>query len=231
MSRILILTALLLTFTTSCFARGHMWFDKASSFGAAKKFVLFNIEGSYDYPGANDLLYESLQKRLGKEVVVLKLEKNNQETAILEENPHHKYLRETRFPNEAARAKAVKEHANSQYYLVCRVRQNYVEEEYSPSYTETLTLESYTEEIGGPDGYQRYGVSTWQETATVPAATLRLRNMNIDYAVYNNKGQKVFLYQNEWHGYIHSERGVMEKLIKEFSILFREGKKGCGGKK
>lgn len=231
MKKVLLTTAMLLTLSVSCFAKGPMWYDKSSTFGMAKKFVLFPIEGKCNYDGANDALYDDVQKRLGKGVVVIKLQKNGQEGIVMQQNQHHQYLLETYFSNEIERGAAVKEHANSEYYLVPRVRENEVEEEWSPRHTETIELASYTEEVGGPDGYKKYNESKRYETHTVPGKTLYLRKLNLDYIVYNSKGQKVLMYQNQEAGYNKTEEEDFKSLLREFAAVFRDGKKGCAGKK
>lgn len=227
--KILLGTMALLLFSVSAFAKGHLWYDKTAPLGQCKKIVVFPIEGNYSFEQANDVLGNNVERRL-KGVTFTVLNRNSQESLIMQDNANLEYLRDTPFATEAQRGAAVKEKTNADFYLVCRVREDRIQTDLSPEITEFVTLNAYTEESGGPGGYRKYNEGSWEVPYTVAEQYVYLHLLNLEYTLYNKEGKKVMLFQHRRQGYGTSEELQFKDCLQEFAATLRDVKKECGKK-
>lgn len=197
-------------------ADGHIWYDKAANIGAIKKIVVFPVVGKKSFTAVEDVWKDSLSKSLKNIHFTLLTPDNNQLEMLLQNNDEYLSLLKD-FPSEEERARAVKEVTGADAYLVCNVRENYIQKDWSPETRCLVTLESYTEDSGGPEGYKRYDESRTEVYHTVCGRWVYLNVLNLDFSLYNNEGRKILLSTNSDYGYGTNEEELFKKLLKGFN--------------
>ena len=225
--RILICTVLMMLMSVSAFARNHVWYDKDAGISTMKKIVVFPIEGTTTYQGAYGALTDNLSKRIKNIHFTVLQPGNAQASRIMATNDRLAALLGD-FPSEEARAQAVQEATAADAYLICRVREDRVQQDWSPETECAVTIEEYTEETGGPDGTRRYDASSYVTTHVVPGQYVYLHLLNLDYALYDGQGRKIMLVQNNAKGYGCTQEGLYKDLFKEFSKELKVANKDKG---
>lgn len=225
--RILICTVLMMLMSVSAFARNHVWYDKNAGISTMKKIVVFPIEGTTTYQGAYGALTDNLSKRIKNIHFTVLQPGNAQASRIMATNDRLAALLGD-FPSEEARAQAVQEATAADAYLICRVREDRVQQDWSPETECAVTIEEYTEETGGPDGTRRYDTSSYVTTHVVPGQYVYLHLLNLDYALYDDQGRKIMLVQNNAQGYGCTQEGLYKDLFKEFSKELKVANKDKG---
>ena len=220
--RILICTVLMMLMSVSAFARNHVWYDKNAGISTMKKIVVFPIEGTTTYQGAYGALTDNLSKRIKNIHFTVLQPGNAQASRIMATNDRLAALLGD-FPSEEARAQAVQEATAADAYLICRVREDRVQQDWSPETECAVTIEEYTEETGGPDGTRRYDT-----IHVVPGQYVYLHLLNLDYALYDDQGRKIMLVQNNAQGYGCTQEGLYKDLFKEFSKELKVANKDKG---
>ena len=125
-------------------------------------------------------------------------------------------------------AKAVKDITGADAYLVCKIRENSVQRDWSPETICYVTREEYTEERNGPDGYKKYNESSHEKRFVVEGQYVYLHLLNLEYCLYNTFGQKIMLMNNQLQEYGTSEKDQFEDLLKEFAKELQKAKKNVG---
>ena len=225
--KILICTLLMLLMSVSAFAGNHVWYDKTAGINTMKKIVVLPIEGEISYNGAYGDFTNELSKRIKEINFTTVPGANTSANSVMAGNTPFKALLQE-FPNEAARAKAVEEATAADGYLVCRVREDRVQKEWSPEITCNLEIEEYTEETGGPYGNIRYDEYYYTTSHVVPGQYVYLHLVNLDYTLYNLEGEEILLVQNNAQEYGMSQRDLYKHLFKEFAKELKAANKEKG---
>ena len=220
-------TLLLMMISSSVFADAHVWYDKYAGIDKIKKVVVFPVVGTKNIVGVEDVWKDFLTKRVKGTYFTLLQPENTQMSLIMEANTEYEKLLKT-FSSEQDRAKAVKDITGADAYLVCKIRDNSVQRDWSPEKTCYVTIDEYTVESGGPDGYKKYNESSHEERFVVEGQYVYLHLLNLEYCLYNTSGQKIMLMNNQLQEYGTSEKDQFEDLLKEFAKELQKAKKNVG---
>lgn len=223
----ILFTLLLMLISGHVFADAHVWYDKYAGIDKVKKVVVFPVVGTKNIVGIEDVWKDLLTKRVKGTYFTLLQPDNSQMSLIVDANKDNEALLRN-FPTEQARAKAVKETTGADAYLVCKVRENRVQRDWSPETTCYVTIEEYTVESGGPDGYKKYNESSHEKRFVVEGQYVYLHLLNLEYCLYNTKGEKIMLMNNQLQEYSTSEKEQFEDLLKDFAKELKEAKKNVG---
>ena len=223
----LLFTFLLMMISSCAFADAHVWYDKYAGIDKIKKVVVFPVEGTKNIVGVEDFWKDFLSKRVKGTYFTLLQPENNQMSLIMETNTEYEKLLKT-FSSEQDRAKAVKDITGADAYLVCKIRDNSVQRDWSPEKTCYVTIDEYTVESGGPDGYKKYNESSHEERFVVEGQYVYLHLLNLEYCLYNTSGKKIMLMNNQLQEYGTSEKDQFEDLLKEFAKELQKAKKNVG---
>lgn len=223
----LLFTLLLIMISSSVFANAHVWYDKYAGIDKIKKVVVFPVVGTKNIVGVEDVWKDFLTKRVKGTYFTLLQPENTQMSLIMEANTEYEKLLKT-FSSEQDRAKAVKDITGADAYLVCKIRDNSVQRDWSPEKTCYVTIDEYTVESGGPDGYKKYNESSHEERFVVEGQYVYLHLLNLEYCLYNTSGQKIMLMNNQLQEYGTSEKDQFEDLLKEFAKELQKAKKNVG---
>ena len=224
----IILCTLLLTIISCCaFADGHVWYDKYAGIDKVKKIVVFPVVGTKNIVGIEDLWKDLLTKRVKGTYFSLLQPDNSQMSLIVDANKDYEVLLKT-FPTEQERAKAVRDITGADAYLICNIRENRIQRDWSPETTCNVTIEEYTEERGGPDGYKKYNENSYEKRFVVEGQYVYLHLLNLDYCLYDTNGEKVMLMSNQLQEYKTSEKEQFEELLKDFAKELQKAKKNVG---
>ena len=213
--------------SSSVFANAHVWYDKYAGIGKIKKVVVFPVVGTKNIVGVEDVWKDFMTKRVKGTYFTLLQPENTQMSLIMEANTEYEKLLKT-FSSEQDRAKAVKDITGADAYLVCKIRDNSVQRDWSPEKTCYVTIDEYTVESGGPDGYKKYNESSHEERFVVEGQYVYLHLLNLEYCLYNTSGQKIMLMNNQSQEYGTSEKDQFEDLLKEFAKELQKAKKNVG---
>lgn len=213
--------------SSSVFANAHVWYDKYAGIDKIKKVVVFPVVGTKNIVGVEDVWKDFLTKRVKGTYFKLLQPENTQMSLIMEANTEYEKLLKT-FSSEQDRAKAVKDRTGADAYLVCKIRDNSVQRDWSPEKTCYVTIDEYTVESGGPDGYKKYNESSHEERFVVEGQYVYLHLLNLEYCLYNTSGQKIMLMNNQLQEYGTSEKDQFEDLLKEFAKELQKAKKNVG---
>ena len=160
MLRICLCTLTLLMLTVSAFAHNHVWYDKSAGIGKLRKVVVFPINGHKSVNDIEDLWKDYLTKRAKNVYFALLTPDNAQESMIVVQNEDYLSLLND-YPTEADRAKAVKEKTGADAYLICNIRTNRVQTDWSPAKACYVNMTSYTRITDAPDGDRTINRQTW----------------------------------------------------------------------
>lgn len=223
----LLFTLLLMMISSSVFADAHIWYDKYAGIDKIKKVVIFPVEGTKNIVGVEDVWKDFLTKRVKGTYFTLLQPENTQMSLIMEANTEYEKLLKP-FSTEQERAKAVKDITGADAYIVCKIRDNSVQRDWSPEKTCYVTIDEYTVESGGPDGYKKYNESSYEKRFVVEGQYVYLHLLNLEYCLYNTFGQKIMLMNNQLQEYGTSEKDQFEDLLKEFAKELQKAKKNVG---
>lgn len=223
----LLFTLLLMMISSSVFADAHIWYDKYAGIDKIKKVVIFPVKGTKNIVGVEDVWKDFLTKRVKGTYFTLLQPENTQMSLIMEANTEYEKLLKP-FSTEQERAKAVKDITGADAYIVCKIRDNSVQRDWSPEKTCYVTIDEYTVESGGSDGYKKYNESSYEKRFVVEGQYVYLHLLNLEYCLYNTFGQKIMLMNNQLQEYGTSEKGQFEDLLKEFAKEFQKAKKNVG---
>ena len=213
--------------SSSVFADAHVWYDKYAGIDKIKKVVVFPVVGTKNIVGVEDVWKDFLTKRVKGTYFTLLQPENNQMSLIMETNTEYEKLLK-HFSTEQDRAKAVRDITGADAYLVCKIRDNSVQRDWSPEKTCYVTIDEYTVESGGPDGYKKYNESSHEERFVVEGQWVYLHLLNLEYCLYNTYGQKIMLMNNQLQEYGTSEKDQFEDLLKEFAKELQKAEKNVG---
>ena len=228
--RTLLLSLLLLITTSQALAFDHVWFNKEAASGKITKIAIFPIADFNNFYEAEGYLQDKLQERVKGIYFTLLKPANHKSNDILAANADHQYLVEHEFGSEAERGKAVQERVGADAYLICKLREDRVQKDWSPETWDTVEIKSWTEEWGGPDGYKKYNESSYMTNHLVPGCYVYLQILDLDFTLFNNKGEKIMLYNARRQGYGTTEIDLFRDLLKGFSGELKKAKKMAGGK-
>ncbi len=214
--RMLLCTLLMLLISVSGYARAHVWYDKDAGIANFKKIAVFPIQGTKGFIGAEDAWKDMLQKNAKKVYFSLLQPDNSQLGGLLEANVDYERLLGD-FPDEATRARAVIEATNADAYLICRIREDRIQTDWSPETECIVSMQAYTEESGGPGGYRKYDESSWTQSHVIPGQYVYLYLLNLDYTLYDDQGKKIMVCTNRAQDYGTTEDKQFKELLKEFS--------------
>lgn len=223
----ILFTLLFTLISCNVFADAHVWYDRYAGIDKVKKVVIFPVVGTKNIVGVEDIWKDFLSKRVKGTHFTLLQPDNFQMSLIVDVNRDYEKLLQP-FPTEQARAKAVRETTGADAYLVCKVRENRVQRDWSPETTCYVTIEEYTEESGGPDGYKKYNESSHEERFVVEGQYVYLHLLNLEYCLYNTAGEKIMLMNNQLQEYSTREKDQFEDLLKDFAKELKEAKKNVG---
>lgn len=170
----------------------------------------------------NNRLWERLNKKL-KGHNFLRLARGIQEERVL--SGDYSYLM-NEYKSETERAKAIADATMSDAYLLPRFRENWVRIDHSPETYVEVTLKSWTEETGGPNGDRKYDERSWTEGHTIPAKDMPCRIMDIEYELLGDTGEKIITYENSARRYFTSEKDMFKELTEEFMDDLKRVKEG-----
>lgn len=224
MLKVFICTLLMLLVSATGFARNHVWYDKTAGIDKLKKVVVFPINGEKSFIIAEDVWKDFLTKNAKDVHFTLLMPDNQQMSLIVEQNEEYLTLLQE-FATEAARGQAVKEKTGADAYLVCSIRENRVQTDWSPEKVCEVEMNSYTESVGGPDGYQKYNEKYWTVFHTVPGQYVYLNFLDLEYTLYNIQGRKIMLLQHKTQGYDTNEEEQFRSLLAEFAKEFKRARK------
>lgn len=207
------------------FAHGNLWYDWNIDFKPLKKIVLYPFanteapdsfldtgEGTEAF-AENNRLWERLNKKLGGHNF-LRLSKGIFEEGRVLRGDYSALMHP--YESETARAKAIADATMADAYLLPRFRENWVRVDHSPETHFDVTLRSWTEETGGPNGSRTYNQRSWTEHFVVPAQDLYCRIMDIEYELLSDKGDKIVTYENSDRRYNMAEKDMFKDLTEEF---------------
>lgn len=226
----LIISLLLLLVHSCAFAYGNVWYDKNGALSKATKIVVFPINGAKGYGMADSYLHDKLQERVKGVYFPLVVPPNAQSTQIIAANKDYEYLTGY-FADEKARGAAVEERLAADAYIICKVRENRVQHDVSPETWTTVTIEAWTEETGGPDGYKKWDESSYEQDYLVPEKDLYLNILDLDFYMYDTNGNKIMLFNTRRQSYEDDETALFRDIIKEYANEVKKAKKlSKGGK-
>ena len=213
--RVVIMCLLKLLIGNTAFAAPQLWYDKTVPFKNIKKIVVLPIEGEY-YPNAANDWKKKLEDKV-KKIHFSFLEIERTIDPFIEENADYDYILNTEFASEEERGRAIQEKTAADAYLICKVRVNEEQTDWSPETECDVTISRYTTDSGGPDGYQRYDESSYDTTYTVEGQWVSLHRVELDYYMYDTNGNKIMLLKNKTQGYDEREDAQFRELFKEFA--------------
>lgn len=226
----LILSLLLVMIHSCAFAYATVWYDKGSILGKATKIVVFPIQGLKEYKQADSYLQDKLQEKVKKVYFPLLVAPNAQSQKLIEENQDYKYLTGY-FPDEKARGLAVEEHLAADAYIIVKARENRSCKDYSPETKTTVTISTWMEESGGPDGYKKWNEISHEEEHIIPADENRRYLLTLDFYMYDTNGNKIMLCTASKEEYYKSEDDFAREFIKEYANEVKKAKKATKGGK
>lgn len=228
--KILIITVLMLLLHSCTFAYGNIWYDKDSILGKATKIVVFPIQGIKGYGMADSYLQDKLQEKMKGVYFPLIVPPNAQSTQIIAENQDYKYLTGY-FANEKERGAAVEERLAGDAYIICKVRENRIQHDVSPETWTTVTINAWTEETGGPDGYKKWDESSYEQEHLIPEQDIYLHILDLDFYMYDTNGNKIMLFNTRQQSYADNETSLFRDIIKEYANEIKKAKKFTKGAK
>ena len=205
----LIISASMLS-TSPANAFGNLWYDQDSEFGNCESFVVLPVEDmSVNKFSPESYITDRLQKSM-KKISFTLLGKNFAKS----------------FASEAERAQAVRSATNADFYIVPRIYRNDLQVDTSPELTESVTMKSWMEISGSPEGRHdgKYHEESWTEYHTIPEKEVYMRVMELDFSVYDSEGREVFTYDNKDYTNGQSSRPIFERLTDDFSKTFEKTK-------
>ena len=224
MLKVFICALLVLAVSASAFAHNHVWYDKTAGIDKLKKVAIFPLKGEKNFIGAEDLLKDSLTKN-AKDVYFMLLTPDNQYMSLIGEQNKDYVTLLNDFTTEAAIGQTVKEKTGADAYLVCNIRENRVQQDWSPEKICEVDMRSYTETVGGAEGYRRYNESSWTELHTIPGQYVYLNFLDLEYTLYDTQGNKIMLLQHRTQGYDTNEEEQFRSLLTEFAKEFKRVRK------
>lgn len=227
MKKICLWTLILLMFSINAFAHNHVWYDKSAGIGKLRKVVVFPINGHKNVKDIEDLWKDYLTKRNKNVYFALLTPDNAQESMIIVQNEDYLTLLND-YATEADRAKAVKEKTGADAYLICNIRTNKIQTDWSPEKVCYVNMTSYTRITDAPDGDRTINRQTWSVRHVVPGQYVYLNILNLEYCLYDTNGNKIMLLQHRIQGYNTNEEEQFKNLLTEFSKEFKEAKKNKG---
>lgn len=228
--RVVIISLLLILIHSCAFAYGNLWYDKTSALSKATKIVIFPISGIKGYDMADSYLQDKLQDKVKGVYFSLIVPPNQKSTQLIAENKDYKYLTGN-FADEKARGAAVEEHLAADAYIICKVRENRVQHDVSPATWTQVTIEAWTEETGGPDGYKKWDESSYVEDHLVPEKDIYLNILDLDFYMYDTNGNKIMLFNTRQQSYPDNEIDLFRDIIKEYANEVKKANKACKGGK
>ncbi len=211
-------------FHASALAHGELWYDMGAhvpQYGKLAVFPIVDQDGGTMCNDDADTVIFKITNHLNKKFIKqLKVKQTILLGAYLGEN---KKLRKddveiyrekllAGFPSEEARGAAVNEVTAADGYFQPLIRDRRLEYHLSPETWVNVEMRSWTEETNGPNGDQTYDEQTWTESHMVPAKEMCLYHMDVEYDLYNRRGEKVLAYTNGEHVYSKREHG--SKILK-----------------
>ncbi len=221
----LLFTLLFMMISSNVFADAHVWYDKYAGIDKIKKVVIFPIVGTKGIMGVEEFWKDYLTKKV-KGTYFSLLQPVNTQIGMGTNNEYGKLLRP--FVTEQERAEAVKEITGADAYLVCKVRENRVQRDWSPETTCSVTIEEYTRVRNGPDGNKTFDESSYDDFFVVEGQYVYLHILNLEYCLYNTNGEKIMLMNNQLQEYGTNEKNQFEELLKDFAKELKEAKKNVG---
>ncbi len=223
--RILVLVCILLMQVTGVLAHGHLWYDRYAGLENIKKVVILPIEGEKDFFEAEGYLDEKLEGKIEDTYFSSVAPANRASEDILAPSDHYEFFLHTQFADEKERAAAVRERLAADAYLVCRVRENRVQTDWSPETYTTVTITNYMYERGGPHGDRRYNEHSYTTGHLIPGGYVYLHCLDLDWALYDAEGNPLMLYNTGLKQYGTSEVRQFKELLKEFAREMKDARK------
>ena len=227
--------AVCLAVHAGAFAHGNLWYDWNIDFKPLKKIVVYpfataeapddfldGAEGSVSF-AENNRLWERLNKKL-KGHNFLRLSKGPFEEGRVLSGDYTRLL--APYGSEAERARAVEDATMADAYLLPRFRENWVRIDISPETYFRVTLKSWTEETGGPDGDRRYDEQSRTVGHVVPEREMPCRIMDIEYELLSGTGERIVTYENSARQYFTGEQDMFKDLSEEFLDDLKRVKQG-----
>ena len=222
-------------FTASkVFAYEMFWYDRNCGFNRFAKIVLFPLSNVWENPGdyllgsegtknfrLNSYVDDRFTKKL-KNINFIRLANEIQEKSDILENLYGELLQP--FDSEQARAAAVENATMADMYIVPRFRENRVQEDISPRREFTVQLQSWTEEIGGPEGYRKYNEQSHTVYHVIPETKIYLHIMQVEFAGYNNRAEKILTSLQQDRRYHVTEEDQFKELVDDFQKSFVEAR-------
>ncbi len=228
---------------TKVFAHEIFWYDRNSDFDRFAKIVLFPLSNAWDAPddyqlggeGTRNFTFNSyvddrLTKKL-KKINFIRLANEIREKDDILNNNLGILLQP--FADEKSRAQAVEETTMADMYIVPRFRENRVQEDISPRCEWNVQLKSWTEEIGGPEGYKIYDEKKYTVRHVIPEAKIYLHIMQLEFTGYDNSARKILTGVAQNRSYGVTELTQFHTLVDDFQKAFteaREGKNNSSGR-
>lgn len=210
------------------------WYDRNCGFNRFAKIVLFPLSNGWENPGdyllgregtknfrLNSYVDDRLTKKL-KNINFIRLANEIQEKSDILENLYGELLQP--FADEKSRAAAVENATMADMYIVPRFRENRVQEDISPRREFTVQLQSWTEEIGGPDGYKKYNERNYTVHHVIPETKIYLHIMQVDFTGYNNRAEKILTSLQQDRRYYVTEEDQFKELVDDFQKSFVEAR-------
>lgn len=221
---------------STSYAIGNIWMDEHADIQAKqyKKVVLFPLrylnaeDGNVDeFQGYNNYLHKQINKHV-KRINFLGFGNQLEEKKhILRDNPQYDSL--TRhFNSEEERAKAVYDITAADGYLLPHIRWEKERIDVSPATWTTVTMESYYDEINGPDGDQyKLNHQTWKHSHLIPEHQSKLQMLDMDFTLYDAyTGKKAMTRIDYYRGYADNQwtafKSITHYLTKDWSKLHKD---------
>jgi len=220
----------------SALAYGGLWIERGAELPKMKKLVLFPMSISDDLNSfaadgdessavfrQNDYLHRRLIKKL-KGANLLRLAPDIGEQRIREEiAPFAALLAPA--ADASARAAEVRRLTMADGYLVPHFRENWVRVDISPETTFHFTLRSWTErrDERGTRVTKDY---SYPVTHVVPEKEMKLRIMDVDYTLFDERGQVVLSFENSARKYFADPFDMYKDLAEEFADTLKDARKG-----
>ena len=169
----------------------------------------------------NSYVDDRFTKKL-KNINFIRLANEIQEKSDILENLYGELLQP--FDSEQARAAAVENATMADMYIVPRFRENRVQEDISPRREFTVQLQSWTEEIGGPEGYRKYNEQSHTVYHVIPETKIYLHIMQVEFAGYNNRAEKILTSLQQDRRYHVTEEDQFKELVDDFQKSFVEAR-------
>ncbi len=232
----LLAVMLLAVFHAPVLAYGGLWLDRDADFRAIKKLVLFPMSISDDLNQfatdadessavfqQNDYLHRRLSKKL-KKANLLRLAPDIGEQRIREDAaPFRSLLAPVQ--NAAARAKDIQRLTMANGYLIPHFRENWVRTDISPETVFHFTLRSWTERRD-ENGVRVTDESSQPVTHIVPEREMKLRIMDMDYRLFDEKGHEILSFENSAREYFADPLLMYKDLAEEFVDALKDAQKG-----